>query len=444
MRAELKKVEGGYVDVATGLVYKDADDFLAKNNIHKPKKMPLTVSLIMYGVHKCTGSCVYCSAASPQGYLEPHQKNNFKIEPEKITERFIDFFKKAHGIDITTNHEYDLQIDIWGSNPLSNFKEFKKTVEYCRNEISKYFHRLILCTSGNGLELASDKVVDFIFDNEIYYQLSHDGLGQWQRTGDIDPLYWGPTKDNFLKLLRAGYIRNINCTLSERNWSFYGNYHYWEKYFEENDIKVKPIVKLNKVAAGTKPVNKPWMGKDNPQIKHGEIIGNQQITENADKYFAEWRKMYFDPSVPDSYKGYFKTQINGYKHLGDNMKNNQCCFRFQKGFQDWSFAIDTMGYYCDCNLVDHDGHCNGHGKEMPEECKNCKYNDTTECLCCETEDWERPKCIFRKKQCELLEDIKFGKLELIDRKTNKVLGKSNSLEGLGFIEEKENDNESCS
>ena len=428
-----KTDEGDYIERSTGRRYKDAEDFLEKNKIPKPEPPLTTLSIVMYGVHKCSGSCVYCSAATPQGYKDNHKKNNFKIEPEKIDERVIDFFKKSQGIDITKNHNFKLQIDIWGSNPLSNFKEFKQTVEYCKT-LNRFFCQVILCTSGNGLELASDEVVDYIIKNDIHYQLSHDGLGQWQRTGDIDPLYWGLTKENFLKILRLGLVRNINCTLSERNWSFYENYHYWEKYFEENDIKVKPIVKLNKVAAGTKPVNKVWTGKDNPQIKHGEIIGNQQITENADKYFAEWKKMYFDQSVPAIYKSYFNTQLDGFKHLNGNMKNNQSCWKFQHGYQDWNFAIDTLGYYCECNLVDHDNHCNGRGKDMPEECSHCKYNDTTECLCCDTEDYERPKCTFRKKQCNLLTELKWGKFSLVDIRTNKILGRSNSLEGLGFVE----------
>lgn len=427
----------GYIERKTGIWYKDADDFLEKNHFPKPKKVInekkheiLTLSIIMYGVHKCTGSCVYCSAASPQGYLEPTQKNNFVIEPEKIDEKVIDYFKKAFGIDVTTNHNFDIQIDMWGSNPLSNFEEFVQTMKYCKS-LDRFFHKVILCTSGNGLELASEKVMNLIIENDIHYQLSHDGLGQWQRTGDIDPLYWSYTKDNIAKLFKLGLVRNVNCTLSERNWSFYSNYHYWKKYFSENGITNIPIVKLNKVAPGTQPVNKPWTGKDNPQIKHGEIIGNQCITENVDKYFAEWKKMYFDDSVPKEYKTYFNTQLQGYKHLGENMKNNQSCFKFQHGYQDYNFAIDTMGYYCECNLIDHDQHCNGRGKVQPEECKNCRFKDTTECNSCDTEKYE-PKCIFRKKQCEMLESLKYGRFSIIDNNTNKVIDKAESLEQLGF------------
>ena len=92
-----------------------------------------------------------------------------------------------------------------------------------------------------------------------------------------------------------------------------------------------------------------------------------------------------------------------------------------------------MGYYCACNLVDHDNHCNGEGQEQPDYCKNCKYRDTTECNPCETEKFEE-NCVFRKRQCELLEEIKYHKpkFSLVDLKTGKALASADTLEELGF------------
>ena len=76
---------------------------------------------------------------------------------------------------------------------IHTFEEFKKTVEFCQNEL-KEFSQVVLHTSGNGLELQSNDLVEYLIDNNIHYQLSHDGLGQWMRTGEIDPLYWDKTK----------------------------------------------------------------------------------------------------------------------------------------------------------------------------------------------------------------------------------------------------------
>lgn len=437
-----KMPDGKLKEKTTGKIYNNIDEFIALTKKAKQPKYPvptrvndtdlISFSLIMYGVHKCSGSCVYCSAATPQGYRDNGLCNDFKFDAEAIDKRLIDFCKKSRGIDITKKKYPKLLIDIWGANPLSNMEEFKKTVEYCKT-LTRFFDSIQCSTSGNGLEFASDKVLQYMIDNNIIYQLSHDGLGQWQRTGDIDPLYDERTAPNIIKLLHANLLRNINCTLSERNPSFYDNYHYWEKFFAENGITHKPIVKLNKVAPGTQPVNKKWWGKDNPQIKHGEIIGAQTITKNCDIYFKEWKEMYFDKSVPDNYKHYFHVQLDTYFHQGERRVRSQSCYRYQKGYQDWNFAIDTMGYYCACNLVDHDNHCNGEGQEQPDYCKNCKYRDTTECNPCETEKFEET-CVFRKKQCDLLEEIKYHKpkFSLVDLKTGESLASADTLEELGF------------
>ena len=42
------------------------------------------ISLVMYGIHKCSGSCLYCSAASTMNYNEDGNKNTFKFDKEKI------------------------------------------------------------------------------------------------------------------------------------------------------------------------------------------------------------------------------------------------------------------------------------------------------------------------------------------------------------------------
>ena len=158
-----------------------------ENNNYEVK----SISLIMYGIHKCSGSCLYCSAASTMDYNEDGNKNTFKFDKEKTLKRILEYTKVED--DIKNGRYVVINIDIWGGNPLENFDEFGQVVEFCQDDLKKYFNEVNLHTSGNGLELRDPRKVGFLIDNDIHYQLSHDGCGQFLRTGIIDPLYWDQT-----------------------------------------------------------------------------------------------------------------------------------------------------------------------------------------------------------------------------------------------------------
>ena len=134
------------------------------------------ISIVMYGIKKCSGSCLYCSAASTMDYRGKGNKNTFVFNPEKLKAKILEFNqgqleegKKSDGTS--------LNIDIWGGNPLENFDEFKQVVDFCEKNLTE-FKFVSMHTSGNGLELRDNDIVDFLCNHKINYQLSHDGLGQ--------------------------------------------------------------------------------------------------------------------------------------------------------------------------------------------------------------------------------------------------------------------------
>ncbi len=135
-----------------------------------------SISLVMYGIHKCSGSCLYCSAASTMNYNEDGNKNTFKFNKEKTKKRILEYTEVEN--ILKNGDSASIAIDIWGGNPVENFEEFKQVVEFCQNEL-KEFKEVSLHTSGNGLELRDDKKVQYLIDHNIHYQLSHDGLGQY-------------------------------------------------------------------------------------------------------------------------------------------------------------------------------------------------------------------------------------------------------------------------
>ena len=249
-----------------------------------------SLSLIMYGIHKCSGTCLYCSAASTMNYNEDGNKNTFKFDKEKTKKRILEYCDME--FSLKEGHSVALAIDIWGGNPLENFNEFKQVVDFCENEL-KEFKLITLHTSGNGLELRDNERVQYLIDHKIHYQLSHDGCGQFLRTGIIDPLYWDETKDNIVKLTRLGILDWINTTLNGRNYSFFENMNFWNRWRKENDlVEITSsrdfTIKLNHIYEGTPPITKKWIFNDIETdykgvvpLKKGEEIGDLNIHGQA-------------------------------------------------------------------------------------------------------------------------------------------------------------------
>lgn len=374
------------------------------------------ISIVMNGIKKCSGSCLYCSAASTMDYRAKDNKNTFKFYPDKLKARILEYCKTA----LDTKEPVELSVDIWGGNPVENFEPFKQVVDFCENKL-KEFQKVKLHTSGNGLELRDKDIKDYLVEHNIHYQLSHDGLGQWMRTGEIDPLYWEQTKDNIADLARRGVLDWINCTLTSRNPSFFDNIEYWNKWRKEIglDGSVPLTIKLNHIYDGTPPITKKWLGKDNAYIKHGEEIGDLNFHGDVlQNYLSEFRKLAIickTPGIQDNwifkpYIGYITGQADRYT-IVQNENQYGACVKFQRGITKTNFAIDTKGKYCQCNLIDSDNKVKNSKAEMPAYCKGCKYEKTMECNTCGSEDYPE-KCEYKWWWNKTLEEM-FSLNELI-------------------------------
>ena len=378
-----------------------------------------SISLVMYGIKKCSGLCLYCSAASTMNYNENGNKKTFKINKNKLRKKILEFTEVEK--ELKNNNFVNLTVDVWGGNPLENFNEFRQTIEFIKNNL-KEFKQISIQTSGNGLELADNKKVQYLIDNNIHYQLSHDGLGQYIRTGLIDPLYYDKTKDNIAKLFKLGVINIVNCTLSSRNWSFFDNIEYWNKYREEIGLLENECfqIKLNHIYDGTPPVTKKWIFKDfdpHPEytslkpIKNGEEVGDLcfhgKILQN---YMHEFRKLAIImmssgiENIPEYsiYKNYIENQYTRWNYDKDD--NSSMCRSFQLGKIDKNFAIDTLGKYCQCNLIDSSTTVKNPNGKTSIECKDCIYKDQAECHPCGSEHMPE-HCEFHYAWCQVLEEF---------------------------------------
>lgn len=381
------------------------------------------ISIVMHGIKKCSGSCLYCSAASTMDYRSKANKNTFVFKPEKLKAKILEFCGDA----LEQGKRQDgtkLNIDIWGGNPLENFEPFKKVVDFCETQL-KEFREVSLHTSGNGLELQDNDLVQYLIDHNIHYQLSHDGLGQWLRTGTIDPLYWDKTKDNIVKLTRCGILDWINCTLSARNPSFFDNIEYWNKWRNENSLlDIKLTIKLNHIYDGTPPIEKKWIYESNEQIKKGEVIGNLCFKGKVlQEYLHEFRKLamiLFTPNIQydawwQPYYDYITEQASRYRKIKE-VKDAGSCVAFQRGLSDRNFAIDTKGEYCQCNLIDSSTTVKNPGAVQPDYCKDCQYKDLAECNPCGSENFP-PECEYHWWWAKTLEET-FQLRELLSHFNN--------------------------
>ena len=372
-----------------------------------------SISIVMNGIKKCSGSCLYCSAASTMEYRSKTNKTTFVFLKDKLKERILEYTGPQLEGDRKAGVGTQLMVDIWGGNPLENFEPFKQVVEFCENDL-KEFKKVKLHTSGNGLELQDKDLFQYLIDHNINYQLSHDGLGQWLRTGEIDPLYWDKTKDNIAELARRGMLDWINCTLSARNPSFFANIDYWNKWRDSIrlDGSIQMTLKLNHIYDGTPPIKKKWLGADNDFIKHGEEVGDLNLHgETLQQYLHEFRKLAIickTPGVRDlwqykPYTAYINGQTDRYILIKDD-KELGACVKFQRGLTDKNFAIDTKGEYCQCNLIDSDNKVKNSKAEMPEYCKGCKYEKSMECNTCGSENFPE-KCEYKWWWNKTLEEM---------------------------------------
>lgn len=375
------------------------------------------ISLVMYGIKKCSGKCLYCSAASTMDYREPKNKSTFKFDKKKTKERILEY---TNVIEDSKKEPNDLNVDVWGGNPVENFNEFKQVIDFLQNDLRE-FRNINIHTSGNGLELQSNDIVEYLIKNNIHYQLSHDGLGQYIRTGTIDPLYWEKTKDNIIKLTKLGLLDWINCTLNNRNFSLFENKKYFDNWRKENglmDVNTL-IIKLNHIYPGTLPIDKVWNGPDIPEMygrsacKNGETVGELSMTGgNLINYMHEFRQMgliCLTPGIENSpewrpYINYITSQLERWGTIESEEKGPGMCRKFQMGLVDKTFAIDTIGEYCQCNLIDSSTTVKNPSGKRPKQCDTCIYTKQQECHQCGSELYEE-KCHYLYQWCQVLEEF---------------------------------------
>lgn len=346
-------------------------------------------SITYNGIHSCSGACLYCLGtknSKQRMCMTPDNEEDIiklckAVDEENYKTFKYDWEKLYETLDTDKRMKVNevISFDLWGGDPLTNFKCLKDTVKALK-KWAKIRHRNIhISTSTNGLPLLRKEIVKYIRKEHISLQLSHDGLGQEVRTNKINPLDFEVTQ----QLIKEGLLTAINATLTGQNYSLWANMNYFNSYLKkifpkvysktemadkkESDIFKRLYIKLNHI-----------MDSDYDFKFSGRAL---------DDYIQEWFQILTKDCKENMaqcveympYMRYIREQFR----RGSNLKGaGNLCRAYQVGANDYSDHLDTTGRYTPCNLCDADHNVENPENKLPDYCKGCKYEKSGECNMC--------------------------------------------------------------
>lgn len=425
----------------------------------------ISYSITGAGVKTCSGGCSYCSAASSMDYTLynwTNRKDKDKIiealrkaDEQSYREFKADFPKLEEALDNDpqmknalkqqkeNNAHIYMSADIWMGDPLTSFSALQEIVDFLKDYAKRRDIELHLHTSTNGLPTLIDEYCEYLIKENIGLQLSHDGLGQWIRTQDLDPLDF----DNCKALIKCGTLNWINATLNFWNNNMLDNRDYFvdklkqifplvfdphKECTPEDDKAYRGLfIKLNRVYDGNYDLKAPnkdgKFGKyyydalknvplGNISFRNDKELADETgviaLAHSLDDYIDSYIKIYKDTKDPNKqlimmpFQNYLQDQFsrNHYMKSHDD-PNAGACRVFQRGLKDTTFVLDTLGRYSQCNLIDADSKVENPGGDQPKYCKGCKYEFSEECNGCGSVAFPRERCEFRYRWNQMIEII---------------------------------------
>ena len=367
----------------------------------------ITLAIVLYGCKKCNLNCLYCN---PHDVLEAADSTQFKLDKAKLATTIETYPKYQAELENGIQNP-QITFEIWGGNPLLHKKEFRETVEFLEFQ----YPHCTINTTDNCFSLADNDTVEYIIQHNIGVQLSHDGYGQWLRSGNFDPLQDEKINSNIIKLVNLGLITAINCVLNRANCSPFKNIEYFNKWRWKNNIENQNLfIKLNHIMNEECHIDKintfgNWQDKIDESRK-GKEIGDLHFYGNElSQFISEYTQLgiYFRKNDFNNLSLYFKPfaefvldMTKNYRILTADDLEYGACSMFQRGYKSHNFAIDTTGDFCQCDLVESDVHVKNPKGNRPSYCKDCKFSDMTVCQCCGA--YKFPKeCNFNKAMAQM-------------------------------------------
>lgn len=383
------------------------------------------ITIVFNNATRCGGACSYCSAAQQEHYTQGFDVNNIKRISDDAA-KLIQFDFDALYNAIITNQSFKrdepLSISLWGADPLNSFESFLEIYDFIEYLSDKEnlpgFH---IHGSTNGLAFTVPEWTEFLLKHKEHnrWQLSHDGLGQWIRTRDFNPLDIPEMKT----LVNSGVVSSINCVLNNYNASPIQNIHYFRKYDDMNFRSIR-IYNIREEAyqEDIKQINTIGMLNDKhydelKKLPFGDLTirndvdlaiktGLNEFAHQADLFFDEYD--YIFSHIDKFPKKFINPLIDRIKRNAQRVDDYRklkrpACAKYHMGELNWSPIIDTLGKYCECHLYDSNMHVLNPEMKKPIWCDNCKYKDRFECNICGSHPLPDRPCYFMYRFNQLME-----------------------------------------
>lgn len=366
----------------------------------------ISITIVFNNARVCSGHCAFCTAANEVNYGQPNASSINDIKHINSTLNNLikwDYDKLEKAIVSYPGFEDSklVNFSVWGADPLTSFDQFCELYEFCHDIGKRHGKKVSFGGSTNGLAFMVPEWRDwFASKNDIHFQLSHDGIGNWIRT-DIDTLKLSEP------LMETGMINWISCVMNFYSCSPFKNIEYFKEHIPEKHYKSiqTRLYTVRDAYYDANALNKDgwFMGKQYDSLK-GTPIGDMNIHNDealaekygifdmahaADIYFDEIEQIYqrIDSPEYDPYRSVLIQRVayNAKKERtpGDPFSYSRpWCAQYHLGQRDNSNCIDTLGKFTPCHLYDSDMPIPNPKLEKPARCNDCPYKDSWECNVC--------------------------------------------------------------
>ena len=183
---------------------------------------PVLKSLCLHVAHDCNLRCKYCFAGT----------GDFGGKRELMS---AETGRKAIDFAITGSRKRrNLEIDLFGGEPLVNFGVVKEIIQYARKREKEANKNIKLTLTTNGT-LLNDENIQFLNDNRVMVVLSLDGGKEMH-----DAMRPFPNKTGSYDAAVRGFKKII---ASRKGWNYYlrGTYTHFSTHFAK-EISMEPVV----------------------------------------------------------------------------------------------------------------------------------------------------------------------------------------------------------
>lgn len=321
----------------------------------------------MFGCRSCNFSCEYCMGPDKQ-YNE-----KFSINENKLLYSIENYIK--------LKKDKRVAFSIWGGEPLFHFNELKQTILFLR----KNYPNCKIIFSTNGFLLSNKEYQEFILQNHIKLQLSHDGVGQIFRS-NFNPLDNHNISLFLTKLIKTNQL-TINCVMHNKNPSVSNNIKYFSNW-------------MTKYKCMNSTLNIRFTPFNESCLTSSFNFSKESLKTFIDEYEQLYIYGLFGKKRNKLLNHFIKYPLKIIKKANFekcNWEDSNSCAKFYSGKSETSNHIDTKGNYLSCNLIDSGIQPRGKTiKKIPTYCEKCEFKMTRGCWPCPAGDFTE-KCEYKKE-----------------------------------------------